>query len=151
MFAGSRLLLPVYTNSVTVSFLVVLKLCSSKVENSEEKTRRLRIGLSAEFLYSMTCLVVCSHRKSHLKSFLQGIFIGRIGGGTFWRLRQKHQRKQTSERGVSSLREASGNSSFCSDDKHELTELTNATSFFGKYCLRFKDRQSAITCPFLWQ
>ncbi len=50
---------------------------------------------------------ICSHRKSHLKSFLQGIFIGRIGGGTFWRLRQKHQRKQTSEGGISSLREAS--------------------------------------------
>ncbi len=64
------------------------KLCSSKVENSEEKTRRLRIGLSAEFLYSMTCVVICSHRRSHLKSFLQGIFIVRIGGGTFFRLRQ---------------------------------------------------------------
>ncbi len=59
------------------------KLCSSKVENSEEKTRRLRIRSSAEFLYSMTCVVICSHRRSHLKSFLQGIFIVRIGGGTF--------------------------------------------------------------------
>ncbi len=49
------------------------KLCSSKVENSEEKTRRLRIRSSAEFLYSMTCVVICSHRRSHLKSFLQGI------------------------------------------------------------------------------
>ncbi len=58
------------------------------VENSEEKTRRLRIGSSAEFLYSMTCVVICSHRRSHLKSFLQGIFIVRIGGGTFFRLRQ---------------------------------------------------------------
>ncbi len=54
-----------------------------KCRNSEEKTRRLRIGLSAEFLYSMTCVVICSHRRSHLKSFLQGIFIVRIGGGTF--------------------------------------------------------------------
>ncbi len=44
-----------------------------KCRNSEEKTRRLRIGLSAEFLYSMTCVVICSHRRSHLKSFLQGI------------------------------------------------------------------------------
>ncbi len=59
-----------------------------KCRNSEEKTRRLRIGLSAEFLYSMTCVVICSHRRSHLKSFLQGIFIVRIGGGTFFRLRQ---------------------------------------------------------------
>ncbi len=40
------------------------KLCSSKVENSEEKTRRLRIRSSAEFLYSMTCVVICSHRRS---------------------------------------------------------------------------------------
>ncbi len=54
-----------------------------KCRNSEEKTRRLRIGSSAEFLYSMTCVVICSHRRSHLKSFLQGIFIVRIGGGTF--------------------------------------------------------------------
>ncbi len=54
-----------------------------KCRNSEEKTRRLRIRSSAEFLYSMTCVVICSHRRSHLKSFLQGIFIGRIGGGTF--------------------------------------------------------------------
>ncbi len=45
------------------------KLCSSKVENSEEKTRRLRIGSSAEFLYSMTCVVICSHRRSHLSHF----------------------------------------------------------------------------------
>ncbi len=54
-----------------------------KCRNSEEKTRRLRIGSSAEFLYSMTCVVICSHRRSPLKSFLQGIFIVRIGGGTF--------------------------------------------------------------------
>ncbi len=59
-----------------------------KCRNSEEKTRRLRIRSSAEFLYSMTCVVICSHRRSHLKSFLQGIFIVRIGGGTFFRLRQ---------------------------------------------------------------
>ncbi len=45
-----------------------------KCRNSEEKTRRLRIGSSAEFLYSMTCVVICSHRKSHLKSFLQGSY-----------------------------------------------------------------------------
>ncbi len=44
-----------------------------KCRNSEEKTRRLRIRSSAEFLYSMTCVVICSHRRSHLKSFLQGI------------------------------------------------------------------------------
>ncbi len=59
-----------------------------KCRNSEEKTRRLRIRSSAEFLYSMTCVVICGHRRSHLKSFLQGIFIVRIGGGTFFRLRQ---------------------------------------------------------------
>ncbi len=55
-----------------------------KCRNSEEKTRRLRIRSSAEFLYSMTCVVICSHRRSHLKSFLQGIFIVRIGRGTFF-------------------------------------------------------------------
>ncbi len=75
-------------NSIRVHGTICWKLCSSKVENSEEKTRRLRIRSSAEFLYSMTCVVICSHRRSHLQSFLQGIFIGRIGGGTFWRLGQ---------------------------------------------------------------
>ncbi len=75
-------------NSIRVHGTICWKLCSSKVENSEEKTRRLRIRSSAEFLYSMTCVVICSHRRSPLKSFLQGIFIVRIGGGTFFRLRQ---------------------------------------------------------------
>ncbi len=55
------------------------KLCSSKVENSEEKTRRLRIRSSAEFLYSMTCVVICSHRRSHLSHFY------RVSYRYFWR------------------------------------------------------------------
>ncbi len=55
------------------------KLCSSKVENSEEKTRRLRIRSSAEFLYSMTCVVICSHRRSHLSHFY------RVSYRSFWR------------------------------------------------------------------
>ncbi len=67
-----------------IHFFIVENSVLLKCRNSEEKTRRLRIGLSAEFLYSMTCVVICSHRRSHLKSFLQGIFIVRIGGGTFF-------------------------------------------------------------------
>ncbi len=63
------------------------KLCSSKVENSEEKTRRLRIGLSAEFLYSMTCLVICSHRKSLLSNFYRVSYRQNWRRG-FYRLRQ---------------------------------------------------------------
>ncbi len=55
------------------------KLCSSKVENSEEKTRRLRIRSSAEFLYSMTCVVICSHRRSPLSHFY------RVSYRYFWR------------------------------------------------------------------
>ncbi len=52
------------------------------VENSEEKTRRLRIGSSAEFLYSndMSCWLQSS--KSLLSNFT-GYLIDRIGGGTF--------------------------------------------------------------------
>ncbi len=58
---------------------VCWKLCSSKVENSEEKTRRLRIRSSAEFLYSMTCVVICSHRRSPLSHFY------RVSYRYFWR------------------------------------------------------------------
>ncbi len=77
-----------HSSTSNMAFHLVENSVLLKCRNSEEKTRRLRIGLSAEFLYSMTCVVICSHRKSHLKSFLQGIFIVRIGGGTFFRLRQ---------------------------------------------------------------
>ncbi len=50
-----------------------------KCRNSEEKTRRLRIGSSAEFLYSMTCVVICSHRRSPLSHFY------RVSYRYFWR------------------------------------------------------------------
>ncbi len=50
-----------------------------KCRNSEEKTRRLRIRSSAEFLYSMTCVVICSHRRSHLSHFY------RVSYRYFWR------------------------------------------------------------------
>ncbi len=63
------------------------KLCSSKVENSEEKTRRLRIRSSAEFLYSMTCVVICSHRRSPLSHFYR-VSYRQNWRRDFYRLRQ---------------------------------------------------------------
>ncbi len=64
-----------------------------KCRNSEEKTRRLRIGLSAEFLYSMTCVVICSHRRSPLSHFYR-VSYRQNWRRSFYRLRQniKHLR-----------------------------------------------------------
>ncbi len=86
--SGSSLVLHKTLKTSFLTLHVVENSVLLKCRNSEEKTRRLRIRSPAEFLYSMTCVVICSHRRSHLKSFLQGIFIVRIGGGTFFRLRQ---------------------------------------------------------------
>ncbi len=70
------------------------KLCSSKVENSEEKTRRLRIGSSAEFLYSMTCVVICSHRRSPLSHFY------RVSYRYFWRRDSKRWRQTSNKANI---------------------------------------------------
>ncbi len=107
------------------------KLCSSKVENSEEKTRRLRIRSSAEFLYSMTCVVICSHRRSHLKSFLQGIFIGRIGGGTFtgW---DKTSNKHTSEGNKPNESTSGQDKVICRSKVESLRSLTHWSCHYNR-------------------
>ncbi len=76
-----------------------------KLRREDQETSDWNVS---RILYSMTCLVICSHRKSHLKSFLQGSYRQN------WRrdfleleVETKHQRKQTSEGSVSWFRETS--------------------------------------------
>ncbi len=72
----------IIVGTITLSVFIVGCVENSvllKCRNSEEKTRRLRIRSSAEFLYSMTCVVICSHRRSHLSHFY------RVSYRYFWR------------------------------------------------------------------
>ncbi len=76
ILCSSLLLLHVVVNSVLLK--------CRKLRREDQETSDSIVG----FFIKSPKLMVAAVIEISLKSFLQGIFIGRIGGGTFWRLRQ---------------------------------------------------------------